>query len=230
MDFCGYPLLAWSIAAARDCPDIGCVYVSTDSPDIMKVAEQYGAEGIERPVELAGDTASSESALIHACSILMNRGIRPERVVFLQATSPLRESSELTEALSRFDEDKLDSLFSASEPEDFLMWRETAAGLESLNYAVHDRKRRQESNTADRILIETGSFYITRLSLLMEEGNRLGGRIGYYPVPVWKSWEIDSEESFRLCETMMKIHGLDRQPPATIAGPSQRPYQSTGGR
>lgn len=216
LEFCGHPLLAWTIAAARGCRAIEGVYVSTDDPAIGDAAEQYGAEIVHRPPEISGDTATSESALIHACSELAGRDIRPERVVFLQPTSPLRESLELTAALKIFEEERLDSLFSASVPEDFLMWRETQAGLESLNYDFENRKRRQDAHGAGRVLIETGSFYITRTSLLLETNNRLGGRIGYYEVPDWKSWEIDSEEGFRLCEAMMRIHGLDQNPPVVI--------------
>ena len=213
MDFCGHPLLAWSIAAAREAEGIDAVYVSTDDAAIADVARAYGAEVIDRPADIAGDTATSESALIHACAVLAERGTPPDRVVFLQATSPLRESTELAEALKRFDEEHLDSLFAASAPEDFLMWRETPSGLESLNYDYRSRKRRQDAEGEGRVLIETGAFYITRTAILLETGNRMGGKIGYYEVPLWKSWEIDSRESMEICETLMRAHGLDRRPP-----------------
>ena len=66
----GKPLLAWSIEQARQTPQVSQVFVSTDSAEIAAVARDYGAEVIMRPPEISGDTASSESALIHALDYL----------------------------------------------------------------------------------------------------------------------------------------------------------------
>jgi len=213
MPFCGHPLIAWTIAAARGCPAIDRVYVSTDCPEITEVSRRYGAEVIRRPDDLSGDRATSESALIHVCRELEKQGIVPERIVFLQATSPVRESAELAGALEHFERAGLDSLFSASVPEDLLVWWEERGQLKSLNYDYRSRKRRQDAEDTGRLLIETGSFYITKTRLLLESGNRLGGRIGAWIVPVWKSWEIDSADGLSLVGAMMKIHGLDQRPP-----------------
>ncbi|MBU1694416.1 MAG: acylneuraminate cytidylyltransferase family protein [Verrucomicrobia bacterium] len=218
MDFCGHSLLAWTVAAARGCPAIDRVYVSTDCPEISAVARRYGAEVVRRPDDISGDRATSESALIHACREIEKAGRRPDRVVFLQATSPVRESSELTGALEHFEKAGLDSLFSASVPEDLLVWWEEGGQLKSLNYDFRSRKRRQESEGGGRLLIETGSFYVTKTDLLLETGNRLGGRIGTWIVPVWKSWEIDSADGLALVESLMKIHQLDKNPPVPVNG------------
>jgi CMP-N,N'-diacetyllegionaminic acid synthase len=219
IDFCGHPLIAWTIAAARRCSAIDGVFVSTDSAEIAAVARHYGAEVTNRPTEIAGDRATSESALLHACGEITHRhGQPPECVVFLQATSPLREASELDGALAKFKQEKLDSLFSASQPEDMLFWQQTPAGLNSINYDYASRKRRQDMGEESLLLVETGSFYVTRFALLQETQNRLGGRIGVWPVDFWKSFEIDSQAGLELCTLLMRQNGLDRSPPVPLAG------------
>ncbi len=219
IDFRGHPLIAWTIAAARRCQAIDGVFVSTDSPEIAAVSRRYGAEVIDRPAEIAGDRATSESALLHACEEIKRRnGQAPARVVFLQATSPLRETSELDGALAKFDQKNLDSLFSASQPEDMLFWQKTAAGYRSINYDYASRKRRQDMNEEPVLLIETGSFYITRLGLLQQSQNRLGGHIGVWPVDFWKSFEIDSQAGLELCTLLMRQNRLDLVPPVPVAG------------
>ena len=120
-------------------------------------------------------------------------------------------------ALARFESGRLDSLFCAAALEDALIWREDHAGFQSLNYDFRNRKRRQEKEITHRDLIETGSFYITTRTNLMSTRNRLGGTIGVWLVPFWKSFEIDSIDSFNLCETLMKTHRLDAQPPPLIS-------------
>ena len=216
IDFCGHPLLSWTIAAARRCSQIETVFVSTDDAEITEVARQYGAEIIARPPEISGDTASSESALIHALETIQKDDPSVDTVVFLQATSPLRETSELEGALRRFKDHSVDSLFSASQPEDMLMWLRDNSGLQSLNYDYRSRKRRQDVHQGQEVLIETGSFYITRADILLAGGNRLGGRIDIWPVPFWKSFEIDSMESLEVCSTLMRAHRLDVVPPEKV--------------
>jgi CMP-N,N'-diacetyllegionaminic acid synthase len=214
IDFCGYPLLAWTVACARRCSRIDKVYVSTDDDEISQVGEKYGAETIRRPLEISNDTSSSESALLHACEWIARNGKSPDAIVFLQATSPLRETLELDGALEKFGQGGLDSVFCASEPEDMLVWIQEGEQLRSLNYDYSSRKRRQDVDHASRLLVETGSFYITRTELLLSTGNRLGGRIGTWLVPFWKSFEIDSVESMRVCASLMRAYGLDRLVPS----------------
>lgn len=217
VDFCGQPLLAWTIACCRRSRLIKEVFVSTDDSEIAAVAKRYGAEVVARPAELSTDTADSESALIHALDFIeSNRRERVDAVVFLQATSPLREPAELDGALAKFKAEKLDSLFSAAELEDMLIWREEAGRFHSWNYDFQNRKRRQEAGNEGRQFIETGSFYICTPRLLREKHNRLGGVIGIWPVPFWKSFEIDSQEGLRLCELLMKTYHLHQPSPQPI--------------
>jgi len=215
VEFCGFPLLSWTIAAARRSPRIRCVCVSTDCHEIMEVSRSFGAEVIERPSHLAMDETPSEAALSHACDELRRRtGGLPDVVVMLQATSPLRESAELDSAFEHFERTGLDSLFSAARFEDFLLWQGEAECLRSMNYDWRSRKRRQDAPKHQTVRVETGSFYLTRTELLLRTGNRLGGRIGFFEVPLWKSFEIDSYEGLEFCRGLMVHHRLDQLTPA----------------
>jgi len=110
MEFRGKPLIAWSIEQAKACRYLGDVYVSSDDEEILKISKEYGAETIKRPGKLATDSSLSEDALIHALDYMDN----PDVVVFLQATSPVRESDDIDDALTHFITREVDSLFSVS--------------------------------------------------------------------------------------------------------------------
>ena len=87
MDFCGKPLIAWSIEQAFGCSLIDGVYVSTDDAEISRTSKEFGAQIITRPVELATDTSSSEIAILDAINqIEKGDGRKIDCVVFLQAT------------------------------------------------------------------------------------------------------------------------------------------------
>jgi len=111
MEFCGKPLIAWSIEQAKSSQYIKDVYVSSDDAVILEISKRYGAKTIKRPRKLAADSSLSEPTLIHALDYMDN----PDVVVFLQATSPVRETKDIDDALTQFITRGADSLFSISE-------------------------------------------------------------------------------------------------------------------
>jgi N-acylneuraminate cytidylyltransferase len=197
IEFCNKPLLAHSIEQALGCSSITNTYVSSDSKKILEVAEDSGALPIERPLEIAGDTASSEAALIHVIKSIKKK---PKIIVFLQPTSPLRTSAHIDNAVSKFIEDGADSLFSAVDAGDLCLW-ESKALPRSITYDYRERKRRQEFPPH---IVENGSIYITKTDMLLETKNRLCGKISHYLMDKWSIHEIDTLEDAALCEALMK--------------------------
>ena len=88
LDFAGHPLVAWSVIQAKISKEIDEVYISSDSDEILEIAQSYGAKIIKRPDEISGDSAKSEEAITHALSIL---GSNQEMIIMLEPTAPLRE-------------------------------------------------------------------------------------------------------------------------------------------
>src|SRR5690242_1090781 len=85
----GVPLIARTVGAAIGASSIDRVFVTTDDSEIASVARAAGAEVVMRPDDLAGDTASSESAVLHALAAIGDTGAEPpDVVVMLQCTSP----------------------------------------------------------------------------------------------------------------------------------------------
>lgn len=206
INFAGKPLLAWSILQARAAESVDHVYVSSDSDAILDVAAQYGARIIKRPDELSTDTATSESALLHALdAIAADLGTEPERIVFLQATSPLREPSDIDGAVAAFVLQGADSLFSDAVLDDFCAWQEEDGALKGKTFDPFNRGRRQDRKP---LYLENGSIYVFKPSLLRQTGNRLGGKIARYSMDFWKSFEIDTVENIELCEYFFRKHLL----------------------
>lgn len=208
LDFCGKPLLAWSILQAREARTIGRVYVSSDDPDIQNIAARFGAVPIVRPPELATDTSSSEQALGHALTeIGRATGATPDLVVFLQATSPLREPEDIDGAVGKLLETKADSLFSMAILEDFTLWTRKGTALKGLSFDPLRRGRRQDR---EPVYLENGSIYVFRPEILKKYDNRLGGKISMFEMPRWKSYEIDTLEDVEICAYYFKKKLLPR--------------------
>jgi YrbI family 3-deoxy-D-manno-octulosonate 8-phosphate phosphatase len=91
-NFAGYPLIAWSIAAAKQSKLVTRIIVSTDDEEIASVAREHGAEvPFLRPAELAQDKTLDLPVFEHALKWLKeNEGYQPDVVVQLRPTSPIR--------------------------------------------------------------------------------------------------------------------------------------------
>lgn len=205
----GKPLIAWSIEAARGAGLVDSVFVSTDSSEIAKVSLEYGAEIINRPAELAGDIASSETALLHAIdTVEKTGGIPVDLVVFLQATSPVRDGTDIDNAIRQYRVTGADSLFSCTTVEDYFMWEKDGDTYRSINYDYHNRKMRQ--NIEPRY-VENGSIYVFTPELIRRENNRLGGRIAIYEMPFWKSFQVDEVEDLDICAFYLEAKIMKRK-------------------
>jgi len=188
----GKPLLAWTVEAAVAANSIDSVYVSTDDPAIAKVAEACGAEVIFRPADISGDESPSEAALLHALGYLDKKGIVVDKMVFLQATSPLRTSADIDSAMALFQDQNADSLLSVA-PSHCFLWEETENNAQPVNYDYCHRPRRQDMTPQYK---ENGAIYIFKPSILREYNSRLGGRIILYKMPEESSLDIDSYSDF----------------------------------
>ena len=206
----GRPLLAHSITAARGTPAITRVAVSTDDPEIGRVAQEYGAEVLWRPPEISGDTASSESALLDALTQLRTlEGYTPDLVVFLQATSPLRQADDIQKAVTLLMAEQADSLFSAC-PQQGFVWRRERGTLESFTYDYRTRRVRQD---APEDLMENGSIYVFKPWVLQQLGHRLGGKIAVYPMEIYDSFQIDEPTDLDLVEALFAFRQAQRAVP-----------------
>lgn len=206
IDFCGKPLLAWSIEQARNAELVTEVFVSSDDNEILRIAGEHGASCIERPQEHATDQAGLEGVFEHALEVIegkQNRAV--DMMICLQPTSPLRRENDIDNAIKHFDAEQADSLFSACKLADACIWKHAAGQWESITYDYQNRGRRQDR---DPLYLENGSIYIFKPAVLAEHKNRLGGKIAIYEMPFWASFEIDDKDELLLCEFNMKKHIL----------------------
>ncbi|GJQ35449.1 MAG: transferase [Anaerolineaceae bacterium] len=126
--FAGYPLIAWSIAAAKQSSLVTRIIVSTDDEEIASVAREWGAETpFLRPAELAQDKTTDLPVFEHAFKWLEEiEGYHPDVVVQLRPTSPIRPRTMVDEAvnvlLNHEDADCVRGVVPAAQ-NPFKMWR-----------------------------------------------------------------------------------------------------------
>ena len=204
LDFLGKPLVAWSVIQAKITEEIDDVYISSDSDDILKIAESYGAVKIKRPDEISGDTAKSEEAILHALDVI---GKNHKFIIMLEPTAPLRKPDDLSKAIKLFIDNKWDSAFSSAELQDFLIWKKDKDDkLIGVNYNYKIQEPRQ---FRDMEYVENGAIYMFKPEIMLNNSNRFGGDIGMIPNKFWQSFEIDEKDDWEFVELIFKNYLLD---------------------
>ena len=192
-EICGKPLCEWVIQAAVNCLSIDEVYVSTDSVEIQDVVENLnlGVTIINRPAEYASDEATTEAVMLH-----FMQQIDFDRLVTIQATSPLLKAHDLDAALIQFEQEELDSMVSAVRSKRFF-WNDDGSPI---NYDPLNRPRRQDFKGT---LMENGAFYIATRDVLLKYKCRLGGIIGVFEMPESTAYEIDEPSDWEIVSNQL---------------------------
>lgn len=171
----GKPLIAHTILAARAANSIQRTIVSTESDEIAEIARQYGAEiPFLRPLELAQDETPTLPVLTNVLAQLeAAEGSKPEIVVVLQPTSPLRRAADIDAAVSLLEQTQADSVISlcAAEHHPALMKRLEGGRVIPFLQDAPEYARRQDLPPVYR---PNGAIYVIRRHVLDE--NHIFGR------------------------------------------------------
>ncbi len=184
----GVPLVARAVMAGRDARRVDRVIVSTDDRAIEEAARSAGGEVVRRPDDLAGDLASSESALLHVLETLAGQGVsEPAVTVMIQCTSPFIVGADIDATLGQLDIDDADCAMTVASTHQFV-WQDSERGAAPVGHELRRRAMRQELEPR---FAETGAVYAMRTSGLVETGRRFFGRIALHAIDPWRAIQID---------------------------------------
>lgn len=162
----GIPLIAYTIDAAIKAKLVDRLVVSTDHPKIAEVASKLGAEVINRPSEISGDFASSESALIHAIEYLQREeDYFPDLCVFLQCTSPLTLPEDIDGTIQTLVKEGGDTALAVTSFHYFLWQYDHTGDAIGINHDKTTRLLRQQRSNQ---FLETGSIYVMKTREFLE--------------------------------------------------------------
>ena len=192
----GQSLLGRAIQSAQAAASVSEVVVSTDHEQIRQEALAYGASVVDRPAEIAGDTASSESVLLH---VLAQRAEHPQITLFIQCTSPFIDPADLDAAVQQVASGEADVSFAAVPDHGFHWGLSPEGAAVAVGHDAAHRPRRQDREPRFR---ETGAFYAMHTPGLLASGHRFFGTLAIQQVPVEHGIDIDSEDD---------LHWADQQ-------------------
>ena len=199
-DLCGKPMMAYIIETAKGAKGVDRVVVTTESEEIKKVAERYGAEvPFLRPPELTSDTATSQEVVSHALSALKaHDGYDPEYVLLLYPTSPLLSRERVEQAIALAIEKDADSVVRGYYDKGHY-WIEDKGAWKRL-YPVHP----VNSQYQDPLFKENGAIYMTRALALQKQKQLLADRVEVLLMNPDENIDVDYPEDFARVEATLR--------------------------
>jgi len=204
-EFCGKPLIAWSIEAALRVAGVDRVIVSTDDQEIADISLTYGAEvPFVRPDEIATDETPGIEPVLHAISTLPHF----DWILVLQPTSPLRTSKDIEGIVNFAKLKNFNSAVSVVEASNHPHWtylRDNSGTLLSMTSGA-PATRRQELPPAFTL---NGALYLARSDWLLEKRTFVSKETFGYVMPQERSVDIDSGLDWKWAEFLMRMrdHG-----------------------
>jgi len=198
---CGKPLIAWTIEAARNSAYIDRVILSSEDPEIIEVARQWGCNvPFVRPAELSADATPGIAPVLHALTTL------PELydyVVLLQPTSPLRNSSDIDGVIEKVAKDghpACVSVTSAAKSPQWMFHLDACARLVPFMDKAQIAATRQELT---QLYLLNGAVYVAEVAWLMKSRSFISPETAAHVMPEVRSVDIDTPLDLRLCELLM---------------------------
>ncbi|MEM7390856.1 MAG: acylneuraminate cytidylyltransferase family protein [Verrucomicrobiota bacterium] len=197
----GKPLIQYSHECANESGVLDRVILSTDDEEIAEVARSFGLEvPFLRPSEFSGDDAPMAGVAIHALTSLAEADYRPDALLLLQPTSPLRKPEHIRRAVELLED--YDSVCSVvplpKEFNPYYMMKITDDGF--LDYLMPEGAnltRRQDIPNAYR---RDGTICLVRTEVMLEQRNFYGQRCRPYELEASEVLNIDTPEDWKRAE------------------------------
>ena len=194
----GETLVARCIKHAKKIPD-NMIYLSSDDSQILEIGTNYNVFTQKRSSINATDIATSESVLEEVLNGLITTD---DLVTLLQPTSPFVDTEAWLKSIDIMKNNlEIGSIFSAV-AKNSTIWEEVDSRWQPVNQPKSIRLPRQLKN---RTVLETGAFYVFRLSLFKIEKTRFCGNSIPAISTIWSQFEIDDAEDLNFCNKVAPI-------------------------
>ena len=203
-EFCGKPIIAWSIEAAIKTKLFDKVIVSTDSKKIAKIAKEYGAEiPFFRPKNLSDDHTETAEVVKHAIQWMNSRSFEIKFVCCIYAPAPFVKAIDLNIAYKKLVNSKKSFVFSVTSfahPVQRSLYINQAGEINAMS-PEYNRIRSQD---LERGYHDAGQFYWGRSEAFLENREIFSSESLPLFIPRYRVCDIDEPNDWLYAELMFE--------------------------
>lgn len=203
-EFCGKPMIVWSIEAALSSGCFDKVIVSTDDAEIADVAQQYGA-GVPfiRPAALSDDHTGTTAVISHAIEWFLSQGQNVELVCCLYATAPFVKPEDLRRGLDILQANACNYAFSVTSYA-FPIQRAIKISSDHRIGMFHPEHFHTRSQDLEEAFHDAGQFYWGKAEAWLNEKMIFGSSSMPVMLPRHRVQDIDTREDWQRAEWLFK--------------------------
>ncbi len=204
-EFCGKPIIAYSIESAINSNCFEQVVVSTDDEEIAEVARQYGATvPFIRPADLADDFSTTSVVIKHAIDWFTSNGYTVDDVCCLYATAPFITKEIISQAHELSKENPNGFCISVGK---FPYPIQRALRMDEFNRLdmINQREALTRSQDVAESYHDAGQFYWGKASSFASEKQFFSGDSVAFVLPHYLVNDIDTEDDWILAEVMRGV-------------------------
>jgi len=211
-EFCGRPMIAYTIKAALESGVFGRVIVSTDSEEIAAVAKRFGADvPFHRDAGLADDHTPVSLVTLDALENLDPAGRVYPYVAQLMANCPLRTAADIGDSYRQFLETDADSQISVTRYGWLNPWWAMLRNDKHQLSPIHQEQMTKRSQDLPELFCPTGAIWWAKSDVIRQEKTfHIRDRTGW-EIPWWRAVDIDTEDDWRFAEQMMRMRTADSE-------------------
>ncbi|MDP2715676.1 cytidylyltransferase domain-containing protein [Rheinheimera sp.] len=202
LSFSGKPLIAHTIDACKKSKYVDRVIVTTDDAEVFEIANRFGAEvPFIRPTHLSTDSATTNDVVMHALNMLSEK---PDILLVLQPTSPLRDEYDIDSSIEMLFEKKADGIVSVCKCEHSPLWTNVLPADHSLRDFIKPASQLEAQKLKEYYRLN-GAIYCFNVSFLSENfGISYNGLVYAYIMGRNKSVDIDTIDDLEYAEFLLK--------------------------
>lgn len=203
--FCGKPIIAWSIEAARTTGCFDRIIVSTDAREVAEVATRCGAEvPFLRPDELSDDHTGTVPVVAHALRWLRDmQSIDVSHVCCIYATAPFLDPDDLREGCERLCASAADYAIAVTRYS-YPIQRALRIGDDGHVHMFHPELAGTRSQDLEPAFHDAGQFYWGTATTWLAGKTILSARSVPVVIPGYRAHDIDTEDDWSRAELMFR--------------------------
>lgn len=203
-EFCGKPIIEYSIEAAKQAGIFDTVMVSTDDNKIAEIAKNAGAEvPFMRSEETSNDYATTADVLMEVLEKYKERGIRYENACCIYPTAPFVTGYKLRQAMEMLVKEKKDSVMPVV-PFSFPPLRGMVINDGKLEYKWQEYAMKR-SQDLEEIYHDCGQFYVFRVESFEKEKKLVTDNTAGMIISELEVQDIDNETDWQLAEMKYRL-------------------------
>ena len=207
-NFCGKPIISWTIKAIKKAKIFDKIIVSTDSKKIASVVKKYNVEvPFLRPIQLSGDKSGTSEVIIHAIKWLIKNNYDPLFVCCIYPTAAFIKSSDILKGYRMIKKGKWNFVFSATSFSSSALrsfQKNSKKGLKML----FPKNRYKRTQDLEKVYHDVGQFYWGKKNSWLKLKTIFSKSSTIVYIPRWRAHDIDTLEDWNVAEKFAKFNNL----------------------